>query len=194
MKRIWIAAATVALLGFGAAVVTASEGGSGGATTTATATTNETQTTTTTTEDRPPRRERERERDGDDRVQAPAHDPAGPASAVDVSGPCDEAEHAGDPRCTGIPPLAAAMTTGHGRGRRRPAMTTTAADTTTTTATTTMAATTAPARRQLGPRRRRPRLRPSTAAHPCAISTIHGMAQGRRTILMVEDESSITNR
>ena len=103
MKRIWIAAATVALLGFGAAVVTASEGGSGGATTAATATTNETQTTTTTTTEDRPRRERERERDGDDRVQAPAQQPAGPAGAVDVSGPCDEAEHAGDPRCTGTP-------------------------------------------------------------------------------------------
>lgn len=26
-----------------------------------------------------------------------------PARAIDISGPCDEAEHANDPRCTGAP-------------------------------------------------------------------------------------------
>ena len=47
MRRIWIAAATVALLGFGAAVVTASESGTD-ANTTSTATTTTTDTTPTT--------------------------------------------------------------------------------------------------------------------------------------------------
>jgi len=121
MKRIWIAAATVALLGFGAAVVTASEGGSGGATTAATGTTTETQTQaqttgTTTTEDRP-RRERDPERGRDDGVQAPGPPPAGTAGAVDISGPCDEAEHANDPRCTGGAVRADDDADDHGRGR-----------------------------------------------------------------------------
>ena len=50
MRRIWIAAATVALLGFGAAVVTASESGTD-SNTTSTATTTTTETTPTTTRD-----------------------------------------------------------------------------------------------------------------------------------------------
>ena len=51
MRRIWIAAATVALLGFGAAVVTASESGSDSGTT-STATTTTTETTTDHHDDR----------------------------------------------------------------------------------------------------------------------------------------------
>jgi hypothetical protein len=55
-------------------------------TTTDETTTTETTTTETTTTPEPRRR--------DDR----------PAGGVDISGPCDEAEHANDPRCTGVQP------------------------------------------------------------------------------------------
>ena len=119
MRRIWIAAATVALLGFGAAVVTASEGGSGGRATPTAATTTEMQTTTTTstTEDRPRReRTRERGRHGDDAALAPAGQPTR-TTGVDVSGPCDEAEHASDPRCTGTQAPAGARDDDDHRGR-----------------------------------------------------------------------------
>jgi hypothetical protein len=81
MRKFWIMAATVALLGFGAAVVSAGVGGqsSSGVSTTEDTTTG----STTTTDDR---------RGG----RRPAREPG-----EDVSGPCDEAEHANDPRCTG---------------------------------------------------------------------------------------------
>ena len=44
-------------------------------------------------------RGRDRDRDRGDRREDDA-----PAGGVDISGPCDEAEHANDPRCTGVTP------------------------------------------------------------------------------------------
>jgi hypothetical protein len=88
MRKFWIMAATVALLGFGAAIVSAQGGPStiDDSTTTAETTT----TPTTTTANERPRQRRDDERGGAVRE-----------SGEDVSGPCDEAEHANDPRCTG---------------------------------------------------------------------------------------------
>jgi len=101
MKKFWIMASTVALLGFGAAVVSAQVGGSSSSrdagTTEAAVTTH-----TTTTEDRTATGRRSARRD--------AREPG-----EDVSGPCDEAEHAGDPRCTG-----ATGTTTNGAGSAAP--------------------------------------------------------------------------
>jgi hypothetical protein len=68
----------VALLGIFAAVVVAAVGPSGDSATTPAATTTEERTTT----------EREAKRRDD-------------VAVGDISGPCDEAEHANDPRCTG---------------------------------------------------------------------------------------------
>jgi hypothetical protein len=52
-----------------------------------------------------------------------AEDRRAPQPGVDISGPCDEAEHANDPRCTGVQPGAApggAVVDDHrGRGRGR---------------------------------------------------------------------------
>jgi hypothetical protein len=74
----------VALFGILAAVVVASQGADDPAGTTGTVT--ETVERTTTVEDNP-----NRVRDDND------------AQGEDISGPCDEAEHANDPRCTGRP-------------------------------------------------------------------------------------------
>ena len=88
MRRTLTLILGVALIGILAAVAVASQGSddpAGVGTTTAETTTSEDRTTTT--EDNP-------ERIGDDDGQA----------GVDISGPCDEAEHANDPRCTGQVP------------------------------------------------------------------------------------------
>ena len=85
MRRTLTLILGVALIGILAAVAVASQGAddpAGVGTTTAETTTVEDRTTTA--EDNP-------ERVGDDDGQA----------GVDISGPCDEAEHANDPRCTG---------------------------------------------------------------------------------------------
>jgi hypothetical protein len=81
MRRTLTLILGVALFGILAAVVVASQGGDDPAGTTDTVT--ETVERTTTVEDNP-----KRVRDND-------------AQGVDISGPCDEAEHANDPRCTG---------------------------------------------------------------------------------------------
>ena len=81
MRRTLTLILGVALFGIVAAVVVASQGGDDPAGTTDTVT--ETVERTTTVEDNP-----NRVRDDD-------------AQGVDISGPCDEAEHANDPRCTG---------------------------------------------------------------------------------------------
>src|SRR3954453_6126659 len=73
-----------ALFGIMAAVVVASQGADDPANHDST-TTGTVEQRTTTTEDNPARERR--------------HDDA--KENEDVSGPCDEAEHAGDPRCTG---------------------------------------------------------------------------------------------
>ena len=77
MRRTLTLILGVALFGILAAVVVASQGSDDpvGSTTATTETTDR----TTTVEDRPQR------------------------EGVDISGPCDEAEHANDPRCTGAP-------------------------------------------------------------------------------------------
>jgi hypothetical protein len=82
MRRALTLILGVALFGILAAVVVASQGADDPAATTDTVT--ETVERTTTVEDNP-----NRVRDDND------------AQGDDVSGPCDEAEHAGDPRCTG---------------------------------------------------------------------------------------------
>jgi hypothetical protein len=83
MRRTLTLILGVALFGILAAVVVASQGGDDPAGTTDTVT--ETVERTTTVEDNP-----NRVRDDD-------------AQGVDISGPCDEVEHANDPRCTGAP-------------------------------------------------------------------------------------------
>jgi hypothetical protein len=83
MRRTLTLILGVALFGILAAVVVASQGADDPATTTDTVT--ETVDRTTTVEDNPKR----------------AEDDA--RTGVDISGPCDEAEHANDPRCTGAP-------------------------------------------------------------------------------------------
>ena len=92
MKKAITGLLTVVLVGVLAAVVVAAVDTSGsssrGGATTAEDTTGTTETTedrTTTTEDRTTTTE--------DRVRE---------RGEDMSGPCDEAEHANDPRCTGV--------------------------------------------------------------------------------------------
>jgi hypothetical protein len=82
MRRTLTLILGVALFGILAAVVVASQGADDPAGTTDTVT--ETVERTTTVEDNP-----NRVRDDDN------------AQGEDISGPCDEAEHANDPRCTG---------------------------------------------------------------------------------------------
>jgi hypothetical protein len=94
MRRTLILTLGVALFGILAAVVVASQGADDPVGTTDTVT--ETVERTTTVEDNP-RRER-----ADDDGQA----------GVDISGPCDEAEHANDPRCTGQAPATQAPAQG----------------------------------------------------------------------------------
>jgi hypothetical protein len=84
MRRTLTLILGVALFGILAAVVVASQGADDPA---STETVTDTVERTTTVEDNP-RRER-----ADDDAQ----------NGVDISGPCDEAEHANDPRCTGAP-------------------------------------------------------------------------------------------
>ena len=88
MRRTLTLILGVALFGILAAVVVASQGADDPVGTTDTVT--ETVEHTTTVEDNP-KRER-----ADDDAQ----------TGVDISGPCDEAEHANDPRCTGQPTTA----------------------------------------------------------------------------------------
>ena len=83
MRRTLTLILGVALFGILAAVVVASQGADDPAGTTETVT--DTVERTTTVEDNP-KRER-----ADDDAQ----------TGVDISGPCDEAEHANDPRCAG---------------------------------------------------------------------------------------------
>src|SRR5215211_5388665 len=83
MRRALTLILGVALFGILAAVVVASQGADDPAGTTDSVT--ETVERTTTAEDNP-------DRVGDD-----------DNAAGDISGPCDEAEHANDPRCTGAP-------------------------------------------------------------------------------------------
>jgi hypothetical protein len=85
MRRALTLILGVALFGILAAVVVASQGGDDPA---STETVTDTVERTATVEDNP-RRER-----ADDDAQ----------NGVDISGPCDEAEHASDPRCAGQPP------------------------------------------------------------------------------------------
>jgi hypothetical protein len=85
MRRTLILILGVALFGILAAVVVASQGSDDPVgSTTGTTETTETAERTTTVEDRPQRR------------------------GVDISGPCDEAEHANDPRCSGQAPATTA--------------------------------------------------------------------------------------
>jgi len=86
MRRTLTLILGVALFGILAAVVVASQGADDPVGTTDTVT--ETVEHTTTVEDNP-----QRERADDDGQ-----------TGVDISGPCDEAEHANDPRCTGQAP------------------------------------------------------------------------------------------
>ena len=91
MRRTLTLILGVALIGILAAVAVASQGADDPAVVGATTAEQTTTTDRTTTEDNP-------ERVGDDDGQA----------GVDISGPCDEAEHANDPRCTGQVPAVGA--------------------------------------------------------------------------------------
>src|SRR5688500_4202741 len=87
MRRTLTVVLGVALFGIIAAVVVASQGADDPVGAPNAAQTTTTEDRTTTVEDNP-------QRVGDDDGQ----------NGVDISGPCDEAEHAGDPRCTGQAP------------------------------------------------------------------------------------------
>ncbi len=97
MRKLVTLTMTVLLLGLFAAVVYAAvdAGDDSPVATTETSPTTGTTETTTTNDDGTPDQGRG-DRDRDDRRADDA--PAG----VDISGPCDEAEHAGDPRCGGV--------------------------------------------------------------------------------------------
>jgi hypothetical protein len=98
MRKLITISLAVLLMGLSAAVVFAAVQ-SGDDTSPTTGTTETTETTTTPQhQQRERHRDRERERERRDDVRH-NDDPA--TGAVDVSGPCDEAEHANDPRCTG---------------------------------------------------------------------------------------------
>ena len=100
MRRTLTLILGVALFGILAAVVVASQDGDDPAGTTG---------TTTTTETGPrPRRRTAPTRSRDD---SPAQ------GGVDISGPCDEAEHANDPRCVGQTPAQQGTTTAPTRRR-----------------------------------------------------------------------------
>jgi hypothetical protein len=114
MRKLITISLAVLLMGLSAAVVYAAVQ-SGDDTSSTTGTTETTETTETTTT--PQHRERgrgddRRENRREDRREARRADDRGvddrgagaPATGVDVSGPCDEAEHANDPRCTGVTP------------------------------------------------------------------------------------------
>jgi hypothetical protein len=98
MRKLLTLMLAVLLVGLMAAVVYAAVGAGDDSSVSTTETSPTTETTgTTTTEDRPAHRHRGH------RHRHPLHHRhrhvTAPASGVDVSGPCDEAEHAGDPRC-----------------------------------------------------------------------------------------------
>jgi hypothetical protein len=99
MRKLLTLTMTVLLVGLFAAVVYAAvdAGDDSSVATTETSPTTGTTETTTTDDDGTPDQGRG-DRDRGDRRADDA--PAG----VDVSGPCDEAEHANDPRCTGVAP------------------------------------------------------------------------------------------
>lgn len=98
MRKLATVTLAVLLVGLFAAVVYAAvdAGDDSPVGTTDTSPTTETTETPATKDGQPAeRRHRHRHR----HLQATA-----PASGVDVSGPCDEAEHANDPRCAGVQP------------------------------------------------------------------------------------------
>ena len=212
MRRTLTLILGVALFGILAAVVVASQGADDPAGATGTTTTTETQDRTNTVEDNPARQG--------------ADDDAAAQNGVDISGPCDEAEHANDPRCGGQAPANQAPAD---QGPPRTAWTSPARVTRPSTPTTRAA----PARATgddrgdddrgrddnsgRGERQRRPRqlaaraAATTTAAVTAAVATAATAAvatttdqpgaparlpfkpmAGRRTILMVEDEESIT--
>jgi hypothetical protein len=100
MRKLITLTLAVLLVGLFAAVVFAAvetgDDSSSTVGTTETSPTTETTETTTTDDDGTADRGRDRDRDRGDRREDDA-----PAGGVDVSGPCDEAEHANDPRCGG---------------------------------------------------------------------------------------------
>src|SRR4051794_17588565 len=102
MRKLVTLTMTVLLLGLFAAVVYAAvdAGDDSSVATTETSPTGTTETTTTDDDGTPDQGRGDRDRD-DRRGDRRADDaPAG----VDISGPCDEAEHANDPRCGGVKP------------------------------------------------------------------------------------------
>jgi hypothetical protein len=104
MRRAVVGLLTVILVGVGAAVVFAAVDSSNGTTPAGTTTEDRTATTedrTTTTEDRAQRRE-DRGTRREDRRDDRREDRGVREAGEDISGPCDEAEHANDPRCTGV--------------------------------------------------------------------------------------------
>ncbi|MGH8572090.1 MAG: hypothetical protein ACREX8_05885 [Gammaproteobacteria bacterium] len=110
MRKLITLTLTVLLVGLFAAVVFAAvEAGDDSAapagTTEATETTDTTETTETTGTTETTTTPEER------------GNAAAPQPGVDISGPCDEAEHANDPRCTGAGVPAAGDEGGHDRAR-----------------------------------------------------------------------------
>jgi uncharacterized membrane protein YgcG len=91
MRRTLTLILGVALFGIMAAVVVASQGADDPVGTQGTTNTTETVEHTNTVEDNPARHNRR------------AKDDSPAQTGVDISGPCDEAEHANDPRCIATP-------------------------------------------------------------------------------------------
>jgi hypothetical protein len=97
MRKILTLTLAVALFGVLAAVVVAQVGQDSAATgTSATTGTTETTETTGTTTDETTTAPTTTAEDNPERVREDIQ------RGVDISGPCDEAEHANDPRCTGV--------------------------------------------------------------------------------------------
>jgi hypothetical protein len=105
MRKLITLTLAVLLVGLFAAVVFAAvEAGDDSSSTvgtTETSPTTETTETTTTDDDGTADRGRDRDRDRD---RGDRREDEAPTGGFDVSGPCDEAEHANDPRCTGVVP------------------------------------------------------------------------------------------
>ena len=105
MRKLATITLAVLLVGLFAAVVYAAvdAGDNSSVGTTDTSPTTET-TGTTTTDDQPAHRHRHHGHRGHRHRHHVQRHVATPVGGVDVSGPCDEAEHANDPRCTGVQP------------------------------------------------------------------------------------------
>ena len=184
MRKTLTLALAVALFGILAAVVVAQVGDDSAA--------GDRSATTETTESAPAQTTPERTTTTE---EAPEPVRTETVEGDDISGPCDEAEHAGDPRCNGAVAGDGRMTMADDRREDNSGPGSSSSghdggDDDSTTSTTTAAVGSQRRRRGLERPRRWRRL--TTARVAPGAPSIYAMAAGRRTVLMVEDETSIT--